>query len=434
MYKYVGFAFFVISIYACVPTYEKVHEESLRQVEPKTIDLLRGFHGEVVRNSDDWEKWRRPEILSYYEQYVFGVRPEFEPRDFRKRKVKYNVLSVDTFYVHGVPILHKEIKARFSRRGRHLNAYYALFLPLDVKSPIVFVGLNFFGNSTIDTLKSLTQTKHYVMKNEGVKTKGHRVTENSSGTKAYRWPLDIIIGNGCGLITAHYADFDPDVNTGFFDGAHRLADGAIHFRKSNAWGSISAWSWGLSELQSYLQMEEVTRYSKTAVVGHSRLGKAALWAGALDARFDLVISNNSGCAGAAQFRTMVGEDVEKITNRFPYWFARNFQAFQGKDTLLLVDQEMLLALIAPRPLYVASANLDSWADPKGEYTSLYKAQFVYQLYYPEVQFEFNMLKKREQMEVGPLAYHLRDGDHEILAWDWERYVAFAKKSLSSPSN
>jgi hypothetical protein len=428
MFKFFSLLFLAIFLQGCVPSFEKVHELPLRNLDPKSIDLLIGFQGKRVENSDDWEKWRRPELLNYYENYVFGVRPEINP------KRSYTVLSTDTFVVKGVPILHKEIKVKFTYRGRHLTSYFAQFLPLNVKNPIVFVGLNFFGNSTLDTLPSLTATKHYVMRNEGVKTRRHRVTENSRGTKAYRWPLEIIVGNGCGLITAHYGDFDPDVNTGFFNGLHQLADGRFNIRKSNAWGSISAWSWGLSELQTFIQDQEQTQVSKTAVIGHSRLGKAALWAGALDSRFDLVISNNSGCAGAAQFRTMVGEDIEKITGRFPYWFARNFQSFTGKDTLLLVDQEMLLSLIAPRPLYVASANLDTWADPKGEYTSLYKAQYAYQLYYPEVRFEFNMLKKREQMQVGPLAYHLREGDHEILAWDWERYVEFAKKSLSSPSN
>jgi hypothetical protein len=143
----------------------------------------------------------------------------------------------------------------------------------------------------------------------------------------------------------------------------------------------------------------------------------------------MVVSNNSGCAGAAQFRTMRGEDIEKITNRFPYWFARNFQSFRGSDSLLLVDQEMLLSLIAPRPLYVASASKDSWADPEGEFISFYKAQAVYSMYDTLLNIPYKFLSPNETIQSGNLAYHLRAGDHDIFAWDWERYIAFAKNRL-----
>ena len=143
----------------------------------------------------------------------------------------------------------------------------------------------------------------------------------------------------------------------------------------------------------------------------------------------MVVSNNSGCAGAAQFRTMRGEDIEKITKRFPYWFSRNFQSFRGNDSLLLVDQEMLLSLIAPRPLYVASASKDSWADPQGEYLSFYKSQAVYSMYDFALDLPYKFPSAGEQVIQGNLAYHLRAGDHDIFAWDWERYIAFAKNRL-----
>ena len=182
-------------------------------------------------------------------------------------------------------------------------------------------------------------------------------------------------------------------------------------------------------MQSYLELQPETKNSKTAVIGHSRLGKAALWAGVLDERFDLVISNNSGCAGASQFRTMRGEDIEKITNRFPYWFARNFQSFRGNDSLLLVDQEMLLSLVAPRSLYVASASKDSWADAEGEYLSFYKSQAIYSLYDPALDIPYKYPSPNESIEFGNMGYHLRAGEHEILRWDWERYILFALDQL-----
>ena len=413
----------LLTFVSCVKSIEKVHSPELRKEDPSLQGVTKCYDGRGVNSTYLWENVRRNEIKDYYENYVFGKRPDFNP------EVTYTTIAVDTFQVKGVSIQHKEIKAKFKYRGRKLTSYYSLFLPLDVPNPIVFVGLNFFGNSTIDTLHTLTQSKHYVMKNVGVKTKGHHVTQDSRGTKAHRWPLDVIVGNGCGLITAHYADFDPDVMNGFIDGAHGLAQGRFHFRERNEWGSISAWSWGLSQLQSFLESNDNTKLSKTVVIGHSRLGKASLWAGALDQRFDMVVSNNSGCAGAAQFRTMRGEDIEKITNRFPYWFARNFQSFRGKDSLLLVDQEMLLSLIAPRPLYVASASKDSWADPEGEYLSFYKAQAVYHLYDSTLTIPYRYPAPNEAIQYGNMAYHLRAGEHEILAWDWEHYVSFAKSIL-----
>ena len=416
-------SFVALSFNSCVRSVEKVHSTELRELDPALQGVRKSFGDRQVNHVSTWEYVRKTELINYYETYVFGKRPEFKPT------VAYSILSVDTISIGGIRMEHTEIRADFNYRGRKMKSYYAKFLPLNIKDPIVFVGLNFFGNSTLDTLSTLTQSKHYVMKNAGVKTKGHRVTEESRGTKAYRWPLDLIVGSGCGLITAHYADFDPDVYNGFIDGVHGLAEGRVHIRKRDEWGSISAWSWGLSELQTYLELQPETKNSKTAVIGHSRLGKAALWAGVLDERFDMVVSNNSGCAGAAQFRTMRGEDIEKITNRFPYWFARNFQSFRGNDSLLLVDQEMLLSLVAPRPLYVASASKDSWADPEGEYLSFYRSQAVYGMYDTLLHIQYKYPAPGEQVSQGNLAYHLRAGEHEILVWDWERYIAFAKSRL-----
>ena len=418
----------VFSLESCVRSVEKVHSVELRKLDPALQGVRKSFSNRQINDVSTWENVRRPELIDYYENYVFGKRPSLKPT------VVYSVLSVDTISIGGVAMEHTEIEADFKYRGRRMKSHYAKFLPLNIKNPIVFVGLNFFGNSTLDTLSTLTQSNHFVMKNAVVKTKGHRVTEESRGTKAYRWPLDLIVGSECGLITAHYADFDPDVYNGFLDGVHGLAEGRVHVRKRNEWGSVSAWAWGLSELQSYLELQPETKKSKTAVIGHSRLGKAALWAGIIDERFDMVVSNNSGCAGAAQFRTMRGEDIEKITNRFPYWFARNFQSFRGNDSLLLVDQEMLLSLVAPRPLYVASASKDSWADPEGEYLSFYKSQAIYSLYDSTLEIPYKYPSANESIQYGNMAYHLRSGEHEILRWDWEKYVYFAKKVLYLPSN
>jgi hypothetical protein len=412
------------SISSCVRSIEKVHSADLRKLDPKLQGVRKCFDNDAVNDVYTWENKRKPELIQYYENYIFGKRPVFSP------KREYTLLAQDTLVVEGVRMIHKEIEVVFKLNGKKRKCFIAEFLPFNIENPIVFVGLNFFGNASIHPSLSLTQTKNYVINNPALQTKRHRVTEASRGKKAYRWPLALIIGSGCGLATAHYGDFDADVYNGFFDGIYGLAHSYLHVRKRDEWGSISAWAWGLSEIQTCLEQGGETKNSKTVAIGHSRLGKAALWAGVTDERFDMVVSNNSGCVGAAQFKTMRGEDIQKITKRFPYWFSKNLRSFNGHDSLLLVDQEMFLSLIAPRPIYVGSASVDAWSDPEGEYLSFYKAQAIYSLYDSKCDIPFGYPSPNGVVKEGNMAYHLRAGEHEILAWDWERYIAFAKIRLN----
>lgn len=378
-------------------------------------DLLVTKKGTQVNTSAKWTNIRRQEVLNLFEDHVYGKVPEFTYQtSYSERELPSTGLPENT--------LAKEVKISIFNSQDTIQMNMLIFLPAESQHPLpLFLGYNFHGNQTVHTNSHISVTSNYVINSSKLGISGNSVDESSRGIRTGRWPVDEILKRGYGLATIHCGDIDPDFDDGFENGIHSLLDK----NQASQWPTISAWAWGLSQAMDYLQLDPKIDANAVAVIGHSRLGKAALWAGALDKRFALVISNNSGCGGAALSKRKYGETVKRINTSFPHWFCSNFKTYDDNENALPLDQHMLIALMAPRPVYVASADDDRWADPKGEYLSIYHAGAVYDLF-GKGRFTNPQSPQANAPRIdGNLGYHIRTGGHDLTLYDWEKYLDFA---------
>ncbi len=358
--------------------------EDESKVPPYTLpDPLVLADGKKVADARTWTGKRRPELLHLFETHVYGRTPAGGPR------ARFQVTKTDPSALGG-RATRRDVAITFGDGASARRMDLVLYVPSGARGPVpTFLGLNFQRNDEI------------------------------------KWPVGTIVERGYGVASAFYQDLFPDRADGAGDSVLTLFTAR---QGPDAWNAIGVWAWALSRALDYLETDSAVDAKQVALLGHSRLGKAALWAGAQDPRFAIVISNESGCGGAALSKRIYGETVAAITRRFPHWFCANFSRYADREVELPVDQHELLALIAPRPLYVASAVEDRWADPKGEFLGALGADPVYRL------LGTDGLPAREMPAVdqpvqGQVAYHVRSGGHDLTDYDWRQYLAFADKHL-----
>lgn len=358
-----------------------------------------------------WERVHRPAIYDFFEKEVYGRMPE------KQVPIRYELLSEGEAL--GGKAVRREVAMHIE--GMATPVPILMYIPAAAEGAVpAFLGMNFKGNHQINPDPEITISVNA--------PKGEELgSDPERGAATSRWPLELLMDNGYALVTIYRGDVDPDFDDGFQNGVHPLfyAEGQSS-PAAEEWGTIGAWAWSLSRVMDYLETDKNIDAERVAVIGHSRLGKTSLWAGATDPRFAIVISNDSGCGGAALSMRKHGETVEVINKNFPHWFCDNYNKYSNNEEALMVDQQGLLALIAPRPLYVASAVEDDWADPEGEYLSALYASPVYELY-GKKGLASPMPAVDSPMMEGDVAYHIRKGGHDINLYDWTQYVKFADK-------
>ena len=261
-----------------------------KDVPPYTLpELLVTAGGRKIGTAADWRSARRPEVLELFLSEVYGRVPAADvTTEFVPGRTEREAL--------GGAAVRKEIAMRFSRGPRALSASLLLYLPAAAKKPVpVFLGLNFGGNHTISSDPGIMVTGSWVRTSVEAGVMEHTATPLSRGVDSSSWPVERILERGYGLATVYYGDIDPDFDDGFLNGVHPVFAAPGQAKPaSDEWGSIAAWAWGLSRAMDYLETDADVDAARVAVLGHSRLGKTALWAGATDPRFAVVISNNSG--------------------------------------------------------------------------------------------------------------------------------------------
>ena len=389
-------------------------------------DPLKMQDGFPVTSAAAWFERRRPELLKLFETEMFGRAPG------KPEGLHFQVISEEDGALGGIAV-RKEIRIHFDASDEHYMTVL-LYLPRAAEGPVpVVVAANFYGNTAVifDTGASLPDSAQIA--------RYRLYREPFRGQDAQSWPVGMLLSRGYGLATFFKGDLDPEWDDGFTNGVHPLfyREGQT-YPEADEWGAIGAWAWGYSRVLDYLETEPAADPTRVIAAGHSRLAKTALWAAVQDPRFAMAFPNNAGCCGAALSRRAFGETLETMIRHYHYWFCGNFAKYAGHESSLPFDQHELIALMAPRPVYLTSGSEDRWSDPKGEFLSAVEAARVYAFLglpglcsadgsIPDGLDELPPVW--QPLSGGLVGYHLRQGPHALTAWDWARMLDFADRYL-----
>jgi hypothetical protein len=355
--------------------------------------LLVDDAGRPLRAAADWDR-RRLALLDTFAAQLYGRTPRGLPA--------CTVTQVD----RPVPVLEGRAlrqQLRLDWLGR-ASVDVLVYRPAHERPVALFIGLNYFGNHAVDPDPAILLNR--------------------------RWPVDLVIARDCAVMTAYYGDFAPDDPSVVRDGIAPLADALQDpIPARERWGAIGMWAWGLSQMRAAASRVPGLDAARAIVIGHSRLGKAALWAGVQDEAFAMVVSNDSGCAGAALSRRIYGETIARITSSFPHWFCGNAASWANREAEMPVDQHQLLALVAPRVLHVASAIDDRWADPRGEFLATQAADEAWRFLGGTGLGPVSNMPPVDTPVGQRVRYHVRTGGHDINRYDWTQYLETVNSTL-----
>lgn len=403
--KYSSYLLLIFLFPAQLFAQKKEHDTDVNYDESKVPayslpDALTSANGSLITTAEQWQHIRRPEILSLFSNLIYGHIPLPESQIQTTARVRAH----DPSYLNG-KATRKVVELTFENEKGKARMEILLISPNQITGPVPAFQMISFDAADSDKMQ---------------------LNPNQAGLLNNGWPIQEIIDKGFALVTTYHADLVRHNEHEFKEGIHPLFFKSNQsFPKAHEWGVISAIGWGAMRALDYLAAEPGIDQNRVALIGHSKLGKATLWAAAQDTRFAMAISIQSGCGGAALWRRKYGETLEKL-NRFPHWLCSNARKFNHLEDDLPIDQHMLLALIAPRPLYISSASRDGWADPRGEYLSAYYAGKVYGLFGKTGLPSPNIPSTNEAFNRQTVGYHLKEGKHRIDLYDWQQYLTFAE--------
>ena len=392
-------------------------------------DSLLNKEADFIPLPDTLEKWEvcRQEVLKNFQQHVYGIIPPAPDR------MEYKLLNEKTDALDNTAI-RREIRVYCRMdNGSSFDFDVLVYFPKNVVKPPVFVGLNFDGNQA-NTPEDDVRLTRGASRRKGCWWRFLPPQETTRHIKMDSWNYAEAVKRGYAVATADYGEIFPDNPFGFaksmyqlFHSDEELAESPPMNSAPREYGALSAWAWGDSRILDTLQaaVPEVD-CERAAVIGHSRLGKAALWCGANDERFKLVISNNSGCMGASPSCRKYGEQFNHTGILHRFWFNENLVRFAFSETPLPVDQHQLLAMVAPRTLYVASSSEDSGADPMGEFLAAREAAKVWKLY-GRAGLDIEEMPPLGRSCGDGVNYHIKAGGHSITAEDWQHYYNCADR-------